>query len=144
MDVKKFITIIFLLIANLSVIAHNVTPHHHHDGIVCMASMCADECCDAEAETSHQHHSANHCNGNPGDCELKNTMFRDSGNNNIQLSVPLLMLMIHHCCGLSSCHIEEAMLPAHCTHRPYLESYYTTYVSPTLGLRAPPHISFLG
>jgi len=145
MDVKKWITLILLLIANLAIIAHNVTPHHHHDGIVCTASMCGDDCCDTNKDDSHHHDAATHgCQGAQGECELKQTMAREIQSNNIQLDIPLVLLMVHHCCGLGNCDLEEPDFSTFFRQKPYLESYFTTYVSPTLGLRAPPRISFLG
>lgn len=145
MGAKKFMTIISLLIANLAIIAHNVTPHHHHDGIVCMASMCANDCCNTGEDDSHHHGAASHsCHGSPGECELKQTMTREAQNGSIQLNIPLTLLMVHHCCGLSSCGLEKPDFSTFFRQKPYLESYLTTYVSLTLGLRAPPHVSFLG
>lgn len=143
MNIKKWITLVLLLIANLSIIAHNVTPHHHHDGVVCTASAYGNECCDENNEDSHQHDSR-HCHDSFGECELQKTMMREAGTNHIQFDVPLITLMVHHCCGLSSCHMEEPDFATFFRQKPYLDSYYTTYVSPTIGLRAPPRISFLG
>jgi len=144
MGIKKWIALILLLIANLSVVAHNILPHHHHEGVVCLSSMNGDDCCH-ENECSDEHQKTHHhCDGNVGECELQKTIVRHDNVEETNLDAPLLLLIIHHCCGLSSCHMEESDITTSFRQKPYLDSYFTTYVSPTLGLRAPPHVSFLG
>lgn len=148
MKVKKGISLLLLILVNISILAHNVIPHHHHDDmdmVLCLINTSQQHCCDATHEDAATHdHTGCHDHNCIGDCMLKKTMVRQAGAEHIQLSVPHILLIVHHCCGLNGCTLEEPDIPAFFQQKPYLKSYYTTYVSPTLGLRAPPRISFLG
>ena len=146
MNVKKWTALSVLLFANIFILAHNILPHYHHDDIMCLPSSHAQHCCEGHNEDAQSEHNDmhKHDHGDIEDCLLKNTVVRQVSSDQSQLIPALILLAVHHCCGLSSCHLEEPTLPLFYQQKPYLESYFTTYVSPTLGLRAPPHISFLG
>lgn len=140
MSMKKWIAISVLFLAGMSVLAHGVFPHFYHDNMVCLVIKHAGHCDMDGVEHDHAaSHNHNHCE----DCPLKNTVVRQSDGSTYNL-IPVLTLAVHHACGLIGCHLEDPPIFTYSEQKPYLESYIVEYVVLTLGLRAPPRISFLG
>lgn len=66
--IKRLPAILFILVANIVLLAHAVIPHHHHEKEVCIVSSHCDSDGDShnhdKAEHKHQHHGGNsvdHC-----------------------------------------------------------------------------------
>ncbi|MDR0333423.1 MAG: hypothetical protein LBI15_08135 [Dysgonamonadaceae bacterium] len=139
MNVKRAISLSFLLLANIVMLAHAVVPHHYHENTgVCILLHCRDS---NEAHRHENHHSQNHEHkGNTlsDECDIDIHAFAKSENND--------------CCSYINCDCEQILytlildrvsissfdtkIPFQ--HKPYLISYHTKYVSQSLGLRAPP------
>jgi hypothetical protein len=139
MSIKKAISLSFVLLANLVMLAHAAVPHHYHEGTgVCVLLHCRDS---NEAHKHEEHHSHNHEHeGNvlSDECFLGILSFVKNENNG--------------CCSYTDCDCEQIL----CTlildrinvsdfdkkipplHKPYTISYHTEYASQSLGLRAPP------
>ncbi|GEM_PF-3634940 len=118
------------------VMAHSFIPHHHHNSTVCVTACShhqASDCTDGEHD-SHAHGDM--------ECMMDNVVVRDSGSQKViqpAISDILFSLHLYHIC-YCSCMQEKTGIVSYLNYKPYLESYYTSYVAPTLGLRAPPRI----
>lgn len=69
--IKKYTAILFILLANIILLAHAVTPHHYHQGKVCIESSHCHASDDTHShdktETEHEHDN----NSTPEYCALK-------------------------------------------------------------------------
>ena len=138
---KKAITLSFLLFAGIAILAHAVIPHHHHDkSTICLlAVQCED------SKHTHKHSRDSDCrqkddSGRTEECPLKKAYLRPG---NIRLSVdlnsdsdfqhpaPFLFSMDLNAetAGLKGLPFRQ---------KPYLSSGYTSHISDSSGLRAPP------
>lgn len=142
---KKGISIGFLLLANIVLLAHAFIPHHHHEGVV--VAIFDNHC--AENSDNHDHdHDWNH-GDNPHKHENKsaseqcalNEVYTRADNSskvvspiNWDCGETLLFILpgIIDKLGLA----DEVGLPFR--QKPYIESYHVIFSSNSLGLRAPP------
>jgi len=138
---KKAIALFILLLANITILVHAFVPHHHHENIpFCISSHCVDSNIAHDSSTScdpHQHEG----NSSSGDCLIDNIYTRatndrqvlDSGDNDYTQLPHFLLLFCSDCfIKLSNTEAKKIELT------PYLSSYHTTFVTRSLGLRAPP------
>jgi hypothetical protein len=75
---KKALTIFFILIANIILLAHAVIPHHHHESSVCIDSELrqpADFACNHKTSQHNQEHNGDE---GAGDCALRLALFLPS------------------------------------------------------------------
>ena len=145
-SMKKAIGIGLLLLANLVLLVHAVIPHHHHNPLFnsCIISF-------------HQHDAVHHCqhlqskattsendenthrNLSLEDCLLDNVYIRFVNDNhsiqgnesNIDFQ-PLFLL------SDNSIRIESDFTPLPFRQKPHSESLYTSHITQSKGLRAPP------
>ena len=130
---KRALSVSFLLLANIVVLAHAVVPHHYHNQIPDITwgflhkhthCQCADPNCPFH--------------GMSEDCLLKKICVRfgsdkqalSSFDSNVPCLIPLYS--IASMSGL----IDLIGVPF--SLKPYLLSYHTEYIAHSLGLRAPP------
>lgn len=134
------------MFANFIILAHAVIPHHHHQQVPIYFlhghhSEKADahhhdhdadkHCHDADA---HQHQSTTH-----DECIIGKDYVKTDNGKQISSSgngQPLPDFIVLFCLQAENETIELYGLPFRQT--PYLLSFYTEYVSRSLGLRAPP------
>lgn len=138
---KKAIALLFLLLANISLLVHAVVPHHHHDDIaVCFATAC---CADNDEASQCHHDSGGHRHDGdtqPDGCALKEVyvrfengrLFADSSPDYDSQYPVLYLLPIN---SVTEVTVSEK-LPFR--NKPYLLSYHTALVARSIGLRAPP------
>jgi cell division protein FtsL len=136
---KNKTAFIFVLLANMVLLAHAVIPHHHHQQQVCVESThCLnDEYAHTHESSQHNHHhdgSADNC------CILKQAVFittvqlRLSDSNNTCLDNHTLNFIILSDFGFDEFYSLSVI--ASCI--PEISFTITSYVTKTLGLRAPP------
>ncbi|WP_145996321.1 DUF6769 family protein [Dysgonomonas massiliensis] len=137
MKLYRIIALICILIANLCILGHAIIPHCHCDRDELCVIMHHNDC-DENACDETQHHSRK---GESGSCILTqivpqhhssvDEILPDVSDSNITLlfyDIPLDLLKI----DLPNTSVRHIAFDE--------VSHYTSYVSPTLGLRAPPFI----
>jgi|AGTN01.2.fsa_nt_gi hypothetical protein len=144
---KKAISIVFLLLATIAILAHAVVPHHHHDGIA--VALFESHCTDCSESHHDDHdHECNH-EANPHQHENDNTL-EQCALNKVYIrsdSSPKIINLVSFDCGQSLLFIlsriidklglaNEVGLPFQ--QKPYIESYHVIFSSNSIGLRAPP------
>ncbi len=135
---KRAVTFIFLLLANIALLAHAVVPHHHHGGSITFI-LCSH--CNDCGKACHHNHEAGQHDDSTEDCPLKEGYIRadsckqvvsaDSGDDT-QLSDDLPLFYFDSVIKVTDCGY------LHFRQKPYLFFYHTTFISEALGLRAPP------
>lgn len=152
---KKAIPFIFLLLANIIILAHTFVPHHHHDSI----AVAIVNTFSADDEAVHNHgHGNNHIHTHSHD-KANNTKAHDHSGHELSeeclLNAPYLRQ--NQVKQFSSADNDFSPVPDFIIlfslvprinindygelpfiQKPYLISYHTTYISQSLGLRAPP------
>ncbi len=138
---KKTVTIIFLCLANLILLAHIVVPHHHHNAVVACFLSPEHDNAEESCPSSHDHEKSHHHEGNTENCLVKEIFVRVekdkkaacSDCSHIQLSLCLPKIFLN----LS---LSENIDTDGFSHppKPYLVSYLHSYIASSLGLRAPP------
>lgn len=138
--IKKITAYSFILLANIVLLAHAVLPHHHHEQIVCIENThCA---CDTDAHVhntdakDHQHDG----NANSTACVLKQAVLIPSAQGRI----------LNTCQNCSDNHNHDFYIlsnfgyadlqssPEVVTYIPKFPSFFISFVTISLGLRAPP------
>ncbi|MBE0680032.1 MAG: hypothetical protein IH592_14820 [Bacteroidales bacterium] len=141
--IKRTTAIIFLMLANILLLAHAVVPHHHHNKEICFerAHCINDDLTDDHGTNRHGHsHDGENCHDN---CVLKEPVlvFSNQWHNDFKL--------IKNTSGLSGLddyqynilnsrteflvQASSAIVPEHPD-----KCSYSSIVSASLGLRAPP------
>lgn len=143
---KKTTGILFLLLANLALLAHTVIPHHHPDAH--QLSICDLVPAEDANNSQYAHHDMDGqdhgANGLGDDCILNGLYIRvasghhsSSGEDHPSYDdtadgYPFVCAIVN----LSAVRGEEDGRPFR--HRPFLHSCYTRYIAASSGLRAPP------
>lgn len=146
MKMRKYIAILFITLANTLILAHVVTPHYHHNGVVCFEAektSCISESnhhgeshtgCDSEEDSSHH--------ADLDDCDLhyllKRTEILESEDLSPDLRNTNRFLAI--CLDCLYDHLAHSIqLEKKDRHNIFLSSnYISPYVGSHYGLRAPP------
>lgn len=134
--IKKITAYSFILLANIVLLAHAVLPHHHHEQQVCIErTHCAS---DTETHVhnndakDHQHDG----NANSTACVLKQAIL-----------IPSAQIRILNNCDnhnhdfyiLSNFgHVDLQPVSEVVTCNPEFPSFFISFVTTSLGLRAPP------
>lgn len=144
---KKATGFLFLLLANLALLAHTVIPHHHQDAhhISICNLLTADDALNshcAHHDINGQEHGAN---GLGDDCILNGLYIRvatgryslpsDEGHplyDDTVTGYPFIYSVVNPATVLR----DDGGRPFR--HRPFLLSSYPQYVTCSVGLRAPP------
>jgi hypothetical protein len=137
---KKALTLSFLLLANIAVLAHSAIPHHYHNGVpVAVAGVYnadSEEACTYDCR--RHHHEPN--NATIEDCLLENVVAR-TVNDEQQLDASgsnVFLLLWTFYLPSGSVSVPEDLLSISFVQQPFVQSYHTTFVTRSLGLRAPP------
>lgn len=137
---KQIVSILFLLLANVVLMAHAVVPHHHHDDHVCFEhNSCTSD---------HAHEDDNEIPlpENDDDCCLLSgkLVFTPSAHTN-EISCHFCSLTDHSqwFINLSVGNPEPSLLlsPTPLGQPPFNDSHYLSFASHCYGLRAPPVIA---
>lgn len=140
MSLRKWTIISILFLAGITMLMHEILPHFYHDNTICLAIKHAGHCgLDDNGQTHDNNHKENHCH----ECPFSNTFVSKTYDGSLNI-IKMPVITMTHICGIMPCHIFEYFTDGFTENKPYLELYFTQYVVPTLGLRAPPRVSFLG
>ena len=139
---KKMVCLTALWIANILLLAHAAIPHHYHKNTgTCFAFHCRDSK-EAHQHEHHEHHTHQH-EGNPSSDRCSIDDVYTTAQKNIKTA----------CCSHIECDCGQVLLPLILDYlsvtdfgskvlfkpKPYFVSYYTEYITQSLGLRAPPN-----
>lgn len=151
MKMRKIISLIMVIFANIFILAHVALPHSHHDGTVCFSleelihpNHCSDadnnfsDCCSLNHTKHHHHQNSEHC-------DLKEIILRQTNNTHDDI------LPCDHCLSLlyilyplNELYLEAPEFGLFAVEKPYLQTYISPFVGSIRGLRAPPFSYFLG
>lgn len=142
---KKAIGIIFILLANIIMLAHAAIPHHHHDFIpVAVVTDIHNHNSDnhdhnhAVPVEEDNHHSTQHSEGLE-DCLLTQSYLKTNIINQIGQTIfiqYLPWLVPEFCNDFQIKYTDYGNLPFR--QQPYFVPSYDHYIAQSLGLRAPP------
>ncbi len=140
MGIKKVISLLFLLLANVVILAHSVVFHHHDNPIpvtLCVADQ--EHHCDENAEQNHCCHdteSAGNC------CDSKscllNTPFTTNDNIRALSAVNNFDFVIIHLFSVNQIVQITDLTGLPFRQKPYSLPFYSEFISQSKGLRAPP------
>lgn len=137
--IKKLTAYSFILIANLVLLAHAVLPHHHHEQQVCIEQTHCDSDQDAHIHNTpaqdHQHDGTDNTT-----CVLKQAVIvpssqaksvnsRDNCSDNHNHDFYILS---------NFGHVDLQPVSEVVTCNPEFPSFFISFVTTSLGLRAPP------
>ncbi|MGV8112681.1 MAG: DUF6769 family protein [Lentimicrobium sp.] len=137
--IKKLTAFSFILLANIILLAHAVFPHHHHEQLVCIErTHCVDDATphtQKSPEHNHQHDGADNTT-----CVINQAVIISSSQ----------ARFVNNCDNCSDNHNHDFynlsnfgyidLLPVSevITYIPEFSSFLISYVTTSLGLRAPP------
>lgn len=139
---KKSLAIVFLLLANITLLVHAAIPHHNHEGDFCYISTSCEDECDSHENHNHQKHEHHGENGNMK-CEL-NSIVIIPNNINPKHEVAILELnhlpMANFSLALSLNNLAETYINQRDlkSQIPLKLSLYHIFINSSAGLRAPP------
>lgn len=139
---KKTLAIIFLLLANITLLVHAAIPHHKHDGDFCFITSSCENECDGHDKHHHQKHEHDSENGNMK-CELNKILII---HNNANPKHEVIILDLDHL------PLTNLSLVSRLNHLPDTDIYqrdlksqiplklslYHIFINNSAGLRAPP------
>ncbi len=139
----KRTTYIFLILANILLFGHAVVPHHHHDKQVCLNIK---HCVNDNTADVHDTHGKSHSHdgdNNSDDCVLKISFFSILNQNKTEFDFfNNTTINSGSDCFYFANLINSSILKLPVSLTPVFEksqnSSYSSLVSNSLGLRAPP------
>ena len=148
MSIKKAITLSFLLLANIILLAHAAVPHHHHETIsICFCDMhgtnCEETCTHEHHDTQTTHHEQ-HEFPSSDDCCYIDTFYAPT-HNNLKTSCHLhekcecgkmILYALISTSIYTSDFVEDTII--HFRQNPCVQLFYSDFISQSIGLRAPP------
>jgi hypothetical protein len=143
--INRVATILFILLANIVLLAHTVIPHHHHNEKICVIDSHCDDHSNSAAE-EHNHESHEHDNSqNKTNCVLDLTYIAPVFQGKQELiSVIIFNLYPNaHCLQaiLLGAYVFDNKTGMHYSDAPpifFNASLYSNFVNRIQGLRAPP------
>lgn len=138
--VSRLIAIICIHIASLFLLSHAILPHCHHQGNESCVILSHNHCENKDCSDSHDTHKHNNaCSGETNGCILMQMLPQHTfSSNEILPNILDSNIDLLYC----TCLLELLKLdiPDEIIDLSFWEekSYYLSYISPTLGLRAPP------
>lgn len=151
-SLKQIISISFLLLANIILLAHAVVPHHHHNGVV----VAIFDVRGTERNDHHHHDHGDHQHAQ--ESKQATHQHQHNGNNFSELcalndvytrsdKVSKILNQNHCCYGpllfvVLPANIDNFGLPdlvgLPFRQKPYINSNYLSFLTGSTGLRAPP------
>lgn len=139
--IKKITAFSFLFLANIILLAHGVLPHHHHEQQVCFINThCTGDAAihnHNSTEHSHQHDGTDNAN-----CILKQAVIIPSSQSRILKDCDNCIYTHSHDFFIFSNNFAFKDLQPSSLNEltvPKFSSFFISFVTPTLGLRAPPN-----
>lgn len=137
---KKLTAYSFILLANIVLLAHAVVPHHHHQSIACVeSSHCQDD------NIAHKHNAPadnhQHDGSSSANCILKQAVIVPS--NQGKNETDCVFCSLNHSLDLQFTLPytgNEAIIPIFSivASIPDVSFSFSSYITTSLGLRAPP------
>lgn len=138
--IKKITAYSLIFIANIVLLVHAVVPHHHHEQQVCIKPTH----CSSDTEThihntdakDHQHDG----NSNSTSCVLKQAVLIPSAQSRILNNCDNCSDDHNHDYYILSTfgHVDLQPISEDVTYIPEFPSFFISFVTTSLGLRAPP------
>ncbi len=126
---KRYITILLLICANLVLLSHVIIPHHHHYGVVVEMAF------DGSGSIKINHNNSKGVE-HQEKCNFFNVLPNNLFSYGIDYSsigyIPLSAVIVYN--AFQNIYSECLKV----LHRPYLISYYSDYINLTNNLRGPP------
>lgn len=142
---KRGLAIFFLLVANITLLAHAAVPHHYNEGIFCYISTTCQSACDDHEHEDHQSSHQHQHDGEQGhmECELKPMVIIP---NNINPKQEIAVIELNH---LALANFNGIQVIDHNSNHylnhldlkrkiPMKLSLYRIFINNSTGLRAPP------
>ena len=142
---KKTIALLFLLLANLFLLAHNIAPHHHHGEMVTCFDTHRN---DLNEACNHEHHDIQtqqheHEENSSSDkcCNIDNSYFPTENKINISCEIHTkcdcvqAFILTSYTLNMQD-FIDDTII--HFRQNPYVPIFHSDFISQSLGLRAPP------
>lgn len=136
---KRTAAVIFVLLANIALLAVAVIPHHHHLRQICIEEIhCNNDCCSNNNLDTHEHDAGS----KPDFCVLKQAVVIPA--NPYKPDYKLLFTDHHpfsdsfHFILYNISRIKLTPDPCRITFVPYITSGYSIAIISFSGLRAPP------
>jgi len=139
MDIKRTISVSFLLFANMVILAHSVVFHHHDCqlfAVICAENHNCNENAKQKNHCDHENHAKNSC------CVFENCLLSKpfTKADDFKLTKPIInnfdIFFIYTPANQTIIITDLTGLPFR--QRPYLLLFYSDFISQPIGLRAPP------
>lgn len=138
---RKAISIFFILLANIVVLAHTVVPHHHHNKIfVAIVNVLDGEVQDV---LNHHHDDTHPHETNPEDCAINETLAAAASRLQKDECLDFGTFDFDSHLDLFVTDIMASVVPEPVGDLPFIPKPYTAgnhldFVARAIGLRAPP------
>lgn len=136
--IKKLTAFSFLLLASMLLLAHAVLPHHHHHQQVCIETTHCntdeEDHAHKSSETDHQHDGST----DSSTCVLKQAYIIPSSQERFVNNLNNPQDNLHFFIFSNFEQVDLQPVSDYIKFTPKLFSFYTKFITPTLGLRAPP------
>lgn len=135
-------SIFFILLANIAILAHAVVPHHHHNKVFAAIVNVLDG--EVQDALNHHHDDTHPHEANPEDCAINETVvaavFRLQKDNSLDLGsfdfdYQLDLFSADIVVGTA---VSELLGSLPFVPKPYIAGSHSNYVARAIGLRAPP------
>lgn len=138
---KKAISIFFILLANVAILAHAVVPHYHHDKIVAAIVNVFNG--NVQYLPNHSHDDTHPHETNPEDCAINETLVAAAFRLQKDNSLDSATFDFDSHLDLFVTDIVVAAVPEPVGDSPFIPKPYTAgnhldFVARAIGLRAPP------
>lgn len=140
-SMKKAISIFFILLANVAILAHAVVPHHHHNKIFAAIVNVLDG--EAQDTLNHHHDGAHPHETNPEECTINETLVAAASRLQKDNSLDFGAFDFDSHLDLFVTDIVAAAVPEPVGDlpfipKPYIAGNHRDFVARAIGLRAPP------
>lgn len=148
---KKLIGFLFLMLANLALLAHTVIPHHHHDEdvvLICYHISAENSISDNQINLQSPHDIDGHAHGNNGlgdTCVLNELYIRSSSGVSSSSEsdenpgfIDFSTLISLFCYDFNALTMIRDAGEQPFIRKPFIFSSYNRHITSSLGLRAPP------
>lgn len=133
---KRALTFIILLIANIVLLAVTIMPHHHHDKSldICLLECQIGSCCNID-ESTNDHSCSDHQDTGCSEQCVSRQEFVKATTTDFSSSFPIILFLLITTSFLLTIDCSALVF----RQKPYILSYISCIVQST-GLRAPPQL----
>lgn len=127
---KRFLFILPITIATLSLIVFSIIPHHHHKEMLCIVMETCEQ--DNAVNDEHTNHNTDGNTNHEKTCVLRSEYITTYGGGDNLALLPVLFLLANYLIYNSELSNTES------TYGEYVFSYTSVMLGESSGLRAPP------